>query len=187
MNHEERERLVESVLDRALSPRLVEPRAGFEDRILANLPAQPERRPWWRWMWIPALAAAVVLAVVIGMRVMHREPPAAVQAIKTVEAPKQEATVKPEATAIKQLQSPRALPRARVQIARVTPALPKQGVFPSPMPMTDQERLLLALVRRNPEQAKAIAVEQQAEHERIQKYLERGEASDSPSTAQQMR
>jgi hypothetical protein len=187
MNPKERERLVDSVLDRALRPQLVEPRPGLEERILANLPTQPQRRPWWQWMWIPALAAAALLAVVIGMRVMHRELPAPVQAIKTVEAPKQEATVEPEAPAIKQLQPQRAHPPARVQVARVTPALPKQGVFPSPVPMTDQERLLLALVRRNPEQAKAIAVEQQAERERIQKYLERGDSSDSPSTAQQMR
>ncbi len=195
MNPHERERLVDSALDRALGPQRVEPRTGMEGRILANLQSQPERRPWWRWMWVPALAAAAVLAVVIGMRVMHIETPAPVQVKNTIESPKPEVATRPQppvaernTNAIPRRKGPRPpMAKARVETARAMPPAPKQEVFPSPLPTTEQERLLLALVRQHPEQAKAVAIEQQAERERVQKYLETGDVSAEPTRPQQLR
>jgi hypothetical protein len=199
MNREERERLVDGVLDRALGPQAVEPRPGLEERILANLPAHAPR-PWWQWMWIPALAAAAVLAIVIGMRVMHEETPQPVQVRNTVETPKQEVATKLEAPMVKKAEPPRVIakrvpPRQmlseqKVEIARAIPSqeLPRQAVFPAPQPLTEQERLLLAFVNRQRPQAELVASEQQAEREKVQKYFETGEAPVAPPTpAQTMR
>ena len=57
-------------LDRLLDGALaqysqVEPRAGLEERVLANLRSQPAHRPWWMWVAIPAAVAAVVLVAIM--------------------------------------------------------------------------------------------------------------------------
>ena len=69
MNREERERLVDRVLNEALAPQEIQPRAGLEQRILANLRAQPLPRPRWRWMWVPAVAA-LLIAGYLGLFLM---------------------------------------------------------------------------------------------------------------------
>jgi hypothetical protein len=199
MNREERERLVDGVLDRALGPQAVEPRPGLEERILANLPAHAPR-PWWQWMWIPALAAAAVLAIVIGMRLMQKETPQPVRAKKTVETPQQEVATRPEAPVVKKATPPRVIAKQasrrrmvagpKVEFARATPSqeLPRQAVFPALLPLTEQERLLLAFVNRQRPQAELVASEQQAEREKVQKYFETGEAPVAqPTPAQPMR
>ena len=198
MERTQRERLVDSALDRALGPQSVEPRTGFEERILAHLAAAPQPRPWWRWLWIPALAAAAVLSVVIGLRWMQRETPPPVQAQKTVEAPIPEAAGKTPRN--EGLLSPPAIakhtsPRRRNAAASVEAAstrsaqdLPRQAAFPVPVPLTEQERLLLSLVNRQRPQAVLLAAEQQAEREKVQKYFETGEVSAAqPIPAQPMR
>lgn len=188
MNAERKERIVDDVLNRALGPHMAEPREGFEQRILANLATAPERRPWWRWMWVPAVAAAAVLAIVLGMRVMRHESPKSIEANKTHEAPKQEIarkTITPDGR-----MSPRralgkhksAATSSAAKVVAQAMAQPRMEVFPSPTPMTEQERLLLAFVHRNLDQAKTIAFEQQAERERIQKYFD-GNDSSAADTA----
>ncbi len=42
-------------------------------RVLAQ--AQPRRAKWWRWAWVPALAAALVVATVIPRQQPPVEPP----------------------------------------------------------------------------------------------------------------
>ena len=186
MNREERERIVDSVLDRALGPQLVEPRAGFEDRILANLSARPEQRPWWRWMWIPALAAAAVLAIVIGMRMTHQESPKPVEAKHTVETPKPEVATQPRSHDVHQAPEQRVVahrtaPRPsnprEIVIAKTEqqPSLPRMDVFPSRGTLTPEEKLLVAFVRQQPTHARAIALEQEARAEEVQKYMDKGE------------
>ena len=196
MNPKERERLVDSVLDRAFGPQPVEPRPGLEERILANLSAQQqERRRWRQWIWVPALAAAAVLAIVIGMRLMHRETATPVQVRHTVETPKQEVAVKPEIPARPAIEPPardgrgiRPVAARPVTVAKVEPSMPRMEVFPAPVPLTDQERLLLALVRRQRPEAELLAAQQQADHDKVQKYFETGEATVAqPTPAQSMR
>ena len=181
MNPKERERLVDQVLDRALGPQLVEPRPGLEERILANLPAQPEQRPWWRWMWIPALAAAAVLALVIGMRVLQRPAVPSQQVQKTIERPKQEIATKPQPPSVQQTIEPKRLvakrsaPRMSPQPTTVAVAEPRLDVFPSRGTLTPEERLLVAFVRQQPLHARTVALEQAAHSEEVQKYLEKGQ------------
>lgn len=184
MDPQRKERIVDEVLDRALGPQLVEPRAGLEERILANLASQPQRRPWWRWIWVPALAAAAVLAVVIGIRVMHREVVAPTQANKTVPTPKQQVAemptpVKPERQVAKHVAPRLSAPQRSVTLAKAEPQPPRLDVFPTPVPLSDQERLLLALSRRQRGEVEIAANSQSAERERAQKYFDTGYAPEA--------
>src|ERR1700693_710302 len=60
-----------NALDRELNAALakftaVEPRAGLEERVLANLRAEQEQaaeRSWWRWPAMAVLTAAIVVTV----------------------------------------------------------------------------------------------------------------------------
>jgi hypothetical protein len=68
--------------------------------------------------------------------------------------------------------------------------MPRQEVFPLPTPLTREEQMLLALVRRNRPEAVNVAQMQESERERLQKYLETGEAPEplpAPQPAQRMR
>lgn len=190
MNREERERRVDATLERALGPQSIEPRLGFEERLLANLAAQPERRPWWRWMWVPALAAAAVIAILIGVQMTRRTAPVIVSN-RTNAPPEQPAVIAkapaPPSKIVRHKVAQHVQPR--VEVARAANAqqdLPKQDVFPAPVPMTEQEHLLLALIRRRPQQVQKIAAEQEADRQQIQKYLESGFPSGEPGKAQQL-
>lgn len=188
MDREQRERLVEGVLARALGPKSVEPRDGFEGRLLATLAAQPERRSWWRWWWVPALAAAAVLAIVIGIRTTRRPAPV-IETHRTTAPPEQPVVVAKVPVAPSTVVRHRVVRRVHphVQLAHATTNLPKQDVFPTPVPATEQEALLLALVQRRPRQVQLIALEQEAQRVRTQKFFDSGDGPEEPATAQQMR
>jgi hypothetical protein len=184
MNREERERMVDRLLNEALTTREVEPRAELEQRILANLRAQPEPRPWWSRMrtWAPvAVAAAVLIALAGGLRIGSKPQPArpavAIEhqpappsAAKTVPAPAQ------QAAAHRRLLPTASLPNT-VVAGKVTPPHDvRQDVFPSPVPLTPEEQMLMRLALRNSAEALLVAANQENERERIQTYFETGKA-----------
>lgn len=188
MNPERKERIVVDVLNRALEPRVVEPREGFEQRILANLATAPAPRPRWRWVWAPALVAVAVLAIVIGARLVHREP-AAPQVVKnTVETPKQEVAVpvQREEPQVARKHFPRNVARQAV-VARAEP-LPRQSVFPAAVPATSEELALMMMLQNRPGQVAVVAQDQAVDREKVQKYFETGESPLAPpAPAQNMR
>jgi hypothetical protein len=193
MNREERERLVDGALARALSPEAAEPRTGFEQRLLANLAAQPERGPSSRWLWVAALAAAAVLAIAIVVIVQAmRRPVSVIETHRNTVPSEQPLATAKAPNRLPQVPRPRVNRPVRppVQLAGATPAstdLPRQEVFPTPVPATEQEYMLLALVHRRPRQVREIAAEQAAERVRTQKFFDSGDGPDEPATAQQMR
>ncbi len=65
----------------------------------------------------------------------------------------------------------------------VAHTLPRQSVFPSQVPLTAEERMLLALSRRNPAQAVLVAREREMEWERVLKSFD--EVAAPASAAQQ--
>ncbi|HTS38815.1 MAG TPA: hypothetical protein VMH04_24285 [Candidatus Solibacter sp.] len=157
-------------LDQALDAALaryaaVEPRAGLEDRILANLRAQPTEaapRFWWRWglagglPW--AVAALLVVAAAIAWRSSRPAPPIAHRPAVEAPAPKHpeyQVLVHNDATAIHPHRR-NALASQSGHSATVA-AVPKLDVFPSPQPLTEQEKLVLGYVNKNPEQAALLA------------------------------
>lgn len=166
MNHEEREQFAERWLDSALQQySAAEPSPGMEVRILAA--ATPPRRfvfalPRFAW----AAAAALALCIIAIGIWQHRKPaevahaPAQPAAIAQLPAALATPGIAPQpAPAVKRLHK---IPTQELALREP----PRQDQFPSPEPLSDQERLLLTYLRTTPREEVLVAVAQlQAERE----------------------
>lgn len=191
MPHEDQDRLddwpkdawprEEDGLDHELNAALakystVEPRAGLEGRILANLQSECARVPrpaWWRWSLAGAVAAIVLAALVLGLRPGKPAHPAiATQDPTTTQAPRKPATQDMSNVASNTVQ-PRATDAARrVSAHRSHPAVlasapPKLDQFPSPQPPSPEELALRKYVSEFPQEATLIARAQEEYEEEI--------------------
>jgi len=148
----------------------VEPRAGLERRILAHLRTQGKTSAsmvWWPWAGV--VAAAILVAALLFW---------------TLERPGDERIVRHQPSVQQgtqpQLAAHPALPtvgrravrawvrRSRRHIARETTTIavePKLDQFPSPQPLTPEEKMLVAYVERYYDEAVLIA---RARDEQIQ-------------------
>ena len=179
-------------LDAALAKyAAVEPRAGLELRILANLRAQQPRaeHAWWRWS-IGVLAAVVLIAAAVAWR-LKTATPTFVHTPTIQQAPKQSPA---PATVAHETSPPASRPKPHSAAhAEVATSTPKLDVFPSPeplseqdrfpssqpsnahehfpsvRPLTTQEQILASYVDQFPEQAALIARAQTALIERVKK------------------
>jgi len=129
----------DSLLDAALeSYAKLEPPPGMEERIVARIRASRERASfgWWRW----AAVAIPALAGLVAVFTYRAAPP--------LDPPRVAWTAPP---------APVLAPRVtkRVQRARRA-ALPRLEVFPTPSPLTSEERALLVLVAQSPELAREL-------------------------------
>jgi hypothetical protein len=162
----------DAALDRKLDTALaryatVEPRAGLEKRILANLQAEQARIPeraWWRWSIAAAAAAIIIVAVALTLRSGRTAPQQIVQhPLPTQQGPKQA----PQIAARDEESSTSTLAPARRTVHHghgdrqgatvVASANPKLDVFPSPQPLSEQERILMSYVADFHDQAVVIA------------------------------
>lgn len=164
----------------ANAPHFSEPRVALA-RVRALAEQEPERRPRRVWTWVVPSVIAAALMVVVALWVMRTpQTPQIAWAPKTpgvanVEhsestnvSPIQKATaghstrdanhccVERHAAAIRTLaQNDRAV---RV---RVSEHLPKQEVFPTPQPLSPEERALLALATQAPPEVRKQVIEAQ--------------------------
>lgn len=166
-------REIDRVLDAALAKyAAVEPRAGLEDRVLANLRAERALTPdqaWWRWSVAATLAAVVVVALALAWRSGRQSHPL----VDNHPAPTTPSVQTP-ATQLaannggeKQIRESRVRPHDRVAARKaavhpVQPTLvgsdnPKLDQFPSPRPLSEQEKLLQSYVAQYPEESILIA------------------------------
>jgi len=179
MNAEDRERQLDQWLDQALARYSdAEPRPGLEQRILANLEAQPQR-PWWQWAWIP-VAAAVVLAVGVFWITRHRAQapvPPTVRVEKEAPAPPKFAPQPAPQTVRAGLHPRRAVTKPALPVVAVQASEPRRAVFPSPAPLSAEEIAALRLLQGDPAEAIYLAQAQEAERERLKKMLEEAATS----------
>lgn len=184
------DRQLDDLLERGLRAYSeAEPRAGLEERILANLRTQPEKRPWWR-VWVPVLAAAAVIAIVAALALRPDRTAAPHPTIAT--NPPAQSAPQPKPS-LAQVPNPPPAPRAvavrrrpapsrhETAVAQV-PALPRQATFPAPSPLTEQERLVLSLMRRAPDEAVQLAQTQETQRARAEYYLRTGEFPEQSAT-----
>lgn len=154
------DRLLDAALARYVA---AEPRAGLDQRILANLRAERAQAPspaWWKWSLVAAAAAALIVAALAWRSGRQSRP------VITNDAP---TTVRGSEKSIPQLAqqdrgakhfSKRA-PARRVAADPLPVAVaamnPRLEVFPSPQPLSKQEKLLASYVSEYPGPAALIA------------------------------
>jgi hypothetical protein len=121
-----------------------EPRPGFETRILASVRSQRQRRKLMLgWIFAGSLATATaVFALAFNYPMTLPELPTITTTAASVPA-----IVRPEIEAVRSTTrvEPRAAQAPTQEVAEI-----KQEVFPSPTPLTEQEKLLLQYLRATP-------------------------------------
>lgn len=154
----------------------VDPRAGLEIRILANVRAERARiaeRAWWRWSLAAVLATVFVVAVVLAWRAARpaklviKHPPSNTK--QGVQKSGSQVGINGQADGTRPLQAlapPRKLTAYFSHPARVREAAPKLEQFPSPQPLNEQEQILGRYVRDDPDHAALIAQARTEELER---------------------
>jgi hypothetical protein len=169
-DHEQEQYAKRDRLDRDLDAALakyaaVGPRPSLEERVLANLKAERAKvlsHAWWRWSVAFAMTAVVVAALVVGWKsetsrpvvVNHPTPsaPSQNESRTNVAANRGAKQVRPQGRVPK-----RATPIHSSQPALVATANPKLDQFPSPQPLTEQEKILASYVAQFHAQAVLIA------------------------------
>ncbi len=132
------DQLLAASLDRYAS---IEPRAGLEGRTLAGVAARHRAAQQRYWALGFALSAFAVVAMIVAVRQQRHETVPA-------RSPLRAAATQPEASATLAPIAPERLRARRVRVAKVTAQRPQQ--FPTPSPLTEQEKLLLLYVEVAP-------------------------------------
>jgi hypothetical protein len=156
---------LDSALDAALAKyAAVEPRAGLGDRVLANLRIEQARMPvraWWRWSVAGALAAVVFVALALAWR-PFKPSPASVENHSSELQMGGYPAIKPSVDGPNVARAAATSAKVRVVARRQHPSSmasnqPKLDQFPSPQPLSEQEKLLQNYVARYPEHAVLVA------------------------------
>jgi len=145
-----------------------EPRAGLEDRILANLRMEREHvsaRAWWRWPAQGVTAAVVTIAAISFMWKSGKPTPnlAVHQPAKTVQSDKQtEASIPANymgSTAHPAVRTATKKPTSSgvFHPSNVSASGPRLAQFPSRRPLSEEEQLLVRYVQDFPQEAATIA------------------------------
>jgi hypothetical protein len=182
---------LDGALDAALAKyAAVEPRPGLEARVLAHLCAERARVPdrvWWRWSVAGALAAVVIVILALALKTSKPHPAAANHSsptTKSAQTPKtQLASGEPDRIRGNPVRPQKLIAVQRTSVHRSQPKVvssenrkldqPKLDQFPSPQPLSEQEKLLQSYVAEYPERAVLIA---RARSEALQRDLEEMQA-----------
>jgi hypothetical protein len=170
---DELDRLLDAALQQYAA---VQPREGLEGRILARLRSQTAEgasHAWWRW--VTAAAAVAALTVIITMESRpHPVPLPNVAQHPSVSLPPPTLPRTSEPTPEIKRAKHRWHAASDIQVAK---APPKLDQFPSPQPLSEQEKLLASYVEVYPKQAALLAKlrTEELERERIEQQ------SKSPS------
>ncbi len=196
MQARQKDDATKNVLDHELDAALakyynVEPRAGLEERVLANLRAEQSGVPvraWWRWN-----VAVAVLIVVVALLWRWEKPSHPVVAVRpanpTQASQQRKQFISNGVESGVRIQTSNSM---RKKIRNVSPVVvadgPKLDHFPSPQPLTEQELALARYVRDFPQEATLIARGQKEyEKEVEQKMRDAGSQTNNSESEQQER
>ena len=133
-----------------------EPRPGLETRILANLreaEEMEEPQGWWnfKWIWAGMVTAVIIVAVVLISGRHRVEPPTHVIVKTSPAIPQPE--IRSHAPAVRN-ETVRIHPRKSLAPTRPQNAAlalnERPAVFPTPTPLSEQEKLLLSYLAGTP-------------------------------------
>ena len=136
----------------------VEPRAGLETRILANLASSSGAafsRRWWPSFAALALVAALAAAIWIANRPTRPAKESVATAASGSVMPATNSLVRPPSAA--NMKRSTARRRTHVPDARVLARQPRLKQFPSPRPLSEQEQLLTEYVAQFHDKAVLMA------------------------------
>jgi len=147
---------LDGLLDRTLSEYSGEPRAGLEQRVLANL-ASAEVRPrrWWIWAAVPVLAAILIALLVWSSSLKKPVTPPDIAKAPAAPAITKRQSAPPTVAHVHRRSSTN-----HAVEARSTPAEPRLPTFPSQGDDT-QVQLALRFVQNNPALAQQVVKEDQ--------------------------
>ena len=147
MTENERKEFVDELLDTSLNLySQVEPRPGLEARLLANVPQQAQRFAW-QWVWIPAAATAAILMAALAFYATRQNPVSPAPTVAQIPAPSMPAPVVSEPHP-----STSWAGGERTRQPGRLGAGPRLATFPAPVPLSEQERLLLRFVQQTPKE-----------------------------------
>lgn len=149
----------------------VEPPVGMERRVLARVrEASPARRVGWRVWW--GLAGAVAAGLVVlgiwmpgGARKVEVRRASVGVEVKTEVSPHEEMSevASSESARVVRARVGRAGLRKVNVSSEAKEELPKLDVFPSPVPLSAEERALVEFGRQHPEEAKKLMAVEKAD------------------------
>jgi hypothetical protein len=171
MKYDDTHDQLDDILNAALTKyAAVEPRIGLEDRVLANLRTESAQASnntgwrWWQWTTAATVAAGIVV-VIFAWRLAQPSHPMIANRPSITTPARPEPGVKQPATQIAQNRSGdshslRAHPATERHLhsnSAVVAAAPKLDQFPSPQPLSEQEKILADYVAQFHAQAVLIA------------------------------
>ena len=138
----------------------VEPRAGLEERILQNLrlaALTADACPWCTSSMAAVLAVVLLIAaLLVWWRHPSSQPPTVVHTPPVREVPINPYSANREPGPVQRKKPHGRTTRPRPQQETVASG-PKLDVFPSPLPLSEQEKLLAIYVGQYPEHAALVA------------------------------
>ncbi|HYX54302.1 MAG TPA: hypothetical protein VE783_12675 [Candidatus Limnocylindrales bacterium] len=156
---DEKKNQLDSILDEMLANySAVEPRPGFEQRLVTVL-SESESRPRWfetlglRWAIASAAAVILVVALYLFWPATSRTPQ---QTRKTVQPSAPGIEQPPTRSSSEAATADHSVPKHPVvhhsRPVMANASVPKLETFPAHAPLTDEERLLLSYMARTPRQ-----------------------------------
>jgi hypothetical protein len=148
MDDKERNRFADALLEAALRRyRSEAPRPGLEARILAQVQARErEARPHgWAWALGATAAALAIGAVTIYLPQHH---PVVLPSTPRATTARSESQEQEKVAVVTRPSSTPPLRARRTRAVTIQPSRPAQ--FPTPAPLTEQEKLLLLYVKQTP-------------------------------------
>ncbi len=182
---DELERMLDATLAKYAA---VEPRAGIEERVLANLrseQARAARYSWWQWSLVATLAVIVVVTIALVSRWRAQIPPV----ISNKPTFMKPVPVISPHTARQSSGGDGPVKRATIRGSRaqrsasVVAAVPRLDQFPSPQPLTAEEVALAQYVRDFPKEARLVAEAQQEFEFETEKQMNDAGAQIRPSAS----
>jgi hypothetical protein len=144
------DRELDQMIDAALSSySATEARSGLEQRVLHHALAETRHKRNLFWAWALAIPATACLLVALFFAARHNSHRNTLEATAT-NAPAPTVPSPHQTPATNSIPSPqkRSIPhRVSAQPSSTHETLPKEDVFPSPSPLTAEERAAIALVR----------------------------------------
>jgi hypothetical protein len=154
-------------LDRLLRSALStygDPDSGLAQRVLARISAEVAPAPRRRWLpWaiaLPAAACLLLFVVLSGPKPTHPPSGSARQTFQTQDLPRITAHTEPVPALSSKAHLLKPRPHLTTAGTRTAP-LPKLDVFPTPRPLTPEERALAVFAAQAPESERQSLIEAQ--------------------------